>query len=194
MRPGDPILAEKTKYLWRGILRKTISVLFLVLALSFMGFAQEYHNKAEVFAGYQWTNVGPGNGADRVNMNGWNGQLSGYFNKSVGITADFSGAYKSESGATLHLHSYMFGPTFRVPNEKVTPYVHALFGATRLSGSALQFSAAENAFAYALGGGVDVSTGKKVAIRLGQFDYVGSHFESQNQNNFRYSAGIVFKF
>lgn len=158
-----------------------------------MAVAQDYH-KAEVFAGYQWTNVGPGAGADRINMNGWNGQLSGYFNRSVGITADFSGAYKSESGASLHLYSFMFGPTFRVPSEKVTPYVHALFGAARLSGSALNLSASENAFAYALGGGVDVNANKNVAIRIGQFDYVGSHFESENQKNFRYSAGIVFKF
>ncbi len=174
-------------------MRKTLFVLVLVFACSLMAVAQDY-NKAEVFGGYQWTNVGPGAGMDRLNFNGWNAQLSGYFNKNVGITADFAGAYKSESGASLHLYSYLFGPTFRAPGKKITPFAHALFGAARLSGSALDLSAAENAFAYALGGGVDVNAGKHAAIRIGQFDYLGSHFESENQKNFRYSAGIVFKF
>jgi hypothetical protein len=51
----------------------------------------------------------------------------------------------------------------------------------------------------ALGGGLDVSAGKHLAIRLGEFDYVLSRYSNpltstSNQNNFRYCGGLVLKF
>lgn len=175
------------------ILRKTLFILILICCCSLMMVAQD-HSKADIFAGYQWTNVDFGSGIDRQNFNGWNGALTGYFNENFGITADFSGAYKSESGADVKIHSFMFGPTLRMPGEKATPFVHALFGGARASGSALDLSASENALAYAFGGGVDVNAGKKFAIRIAQFDFLGTRFSSENQKHFRYSAGVVFKF
>jgi opacity protein-like surface antigen len=174
-------------------LRKTLLILILICSCSLFLVAQD-HSKAEVFGGYQWTNVDFGSGTDRQNFNGWDAALTGYFNKNFGITADFSGAYKSISGADVKLHSFMFGPTFRAPMEKATPFFHALFGGAHASGSALGVSASENAFAYAIGGGVDVNAGKNFAIRIAQFDYLGTRFSSENQKNFRYSAGVVFKF
>ncbi len=164
-----------------------------MVACSLTVIAQD-HSKAEVFGGYQWTSVDGGSGADRVNANGWNAALTGYFNKNFGITADIAGAYKSEFGVDAKVHSFMFGPTFRFEGEKATPFVHALFGAAHASAGFEGLSASENSFAYALGGGVDVNATKKVAFRIAQFDYLGTHFASENQKNFRYSAGIVFKF
>ena len=82
-----------------------------------------------------------------------------------------------------------------MPMDKATPFVHALFGGGHLSadesGTNLFTS---NGFVYAIGGGLDLNTSKNLAIRVGQFDYLGSRFESTNFKNFRYSAGIVFKF
>src|SRR5512141_1465817 len=94
--------------------------------------------KAEVFGGYQYTSADFG-GVSRSNLNGWNGQLSGYFNRNFGITADFAGSYGSPDGGLglggldTKLYSYMFGPTLRAPMGKATPYVHALFGASHLT-------------------------------------------------------------
>jgi opacity protein-like surface antigen len=173
-------------------MRKTLFVTILVLACAFAAMAQEAP-KAQVFGGYQWTSVDFGSGIDRQNFNGWNAALDGYFNKNFGITADFSGAYKSENGADVKIHSYMFGPTLRMPGEKVTPFVHALFGGAHASGSALGMSAASNGFAYAFGGGLDLNAGKNFAIRVGQFDYLGTRFEIESQKNLRDSGGVVFK-
>ena len=72
-------------------MRKLLFVVTLILAFSFMAAAQDAP-KAEVFGGYQYTNADIG-GVDRVNLNGWNAQLSGYFNRNIGITADFAGMY-----------------------------------------------------------------------------------------------------
>lgn len=170
-------------------MKKMLLVVFLICACSLFTFAQE-NPKAEVFAGYQWTSVDFGSGVDRQNFNGWNGALTGYFNKNLGITADFSGAYKTIAGENAKLHSFTFGPTLRAPMGKATPYFHALFGGAHASGAGMS----ENAFAYAFGGGLDVNVGKRAALRIGQFDYFGTHFQSENQKNFRYSAGVVFKF
>ncbi len=171
-------------------MRKLVVFSVLMLAFSFTALAQ----KADVFGGYQYTNIDAG-GLDRYNFNGWNAALTGYFNKSFGITADFSGAYGSPFSESTKLHSYMFGPTLRLPTPKVSPYVHALFGGAHLSASGVS----DSAFAYAIGGGVDVGWHGPIAFRLGQFDYLGTRFNgggigNDNQSNFRYSTGIVFKF
>jgi hypothetical protein len=158
--------------------------------------AQDY-NKAEVFGGYQWTNVDDlGSGLGRQNFNGWNGAVSGYFNKNLGFTADFAGAYKSDSGVTAKVHTYTFGPTVRVRMDKATPFVHALFGGGHASvtASGVGGLGSSNGFVYVLGGGFDLNASKNVAVRVGQFDYLGAKFESTNFKNFRYSGGIVFKF
>jgi len=51
----------------------------------------------------------------------------------------------------------------------------------------------ETAFAWAIGGGVDWNLKERLAIRLGQFDYLPTYFGSTTQNNIRYSAGVVFR-
>jgi hypothetical protein len=116
---------------------------------------------------------------------------------------------------------FLFGPQYsfrRVP--RVTPFVHALFGAVQGStistpivvtpavcpspgpcqGPSLGPSATiapETAFAMALGGGLDVKVRNHVWIRLFQADYVRQDF-SQNPgspgsiNTARISAGVVF--
>jgi hypothetical protein len=78
-------------------------------------------------------------------------------------------------------------------SERFTPFAHALFGGARSSSSVFGFSASETAFAMALGGGVDIGS-RNLAFRIGQFDYLMTRFGGVRQNDFRYSAGIVFRF
>jgi len=175
-------------------LRKTILVCMLILASCTFMVAQDNNNKAEVFGGYQWTSVDFGSGVSRQNFNGFDGALTGYFNQNLGITADFSGNYKTIEGVSAKVYTYTFGPTLRVPMDKATPFVHALFGGGHATAGVEGASVSSNGFAYAIGGGLDLNATKNVAIRIGQFDYFGTRFESENQKNFRYSAGIVLKF
>jgi len=44
-----------------------------------------------------------------------------------------------------------------------------------------------------LGGGLDLRISKRIAVRLIQVDYTPTFFGSGRQDNFRISAGIVFR-
>src|SRR5690348_14626605 len=63
--------------------------LALVVGLGVLLFAAaaQAEPKAELFGGYQYTHPDGG-----PSLNGWNGALTGNFNKTFGITADFSGS------------------------------------------------------------------------------------------------------
>jgi len=113
-----------------------------------------------------------------------------------------------------NLFTYLFGPQIKVRAHHLQPYGHLLFGGahTNVYGNAFQticqpivggctLSKAPSAEAFAMdfGGGVDIPVGRHVAIRPAQFDYLLTRFSnpftgSNNQNNFRYSAGVLFSF
>jgi opacity protein-like surface antigen len=168
-------------------------VISILLVFSLIAVGQD-NPKAEIFGGYQYTRINPGQGLHGDNLNGWNASVSGYFNKYLGISADFSGIYGSPFGVSLHVYPYMFGPIVRVPNSsKITPFVHGLFGATHISASA-GGSTSDNSFAMAFGGGLDANINSRFAVRLAQADYLHTQLFDSTQHNFRYSAGIVIKF
>jgi hypothetical protein len=57
-----------------------------------------------------------------------------------------------------------------------------------------------NAWDFIIGGGFDIPLTKSIAIRPAQFDFVLTRFGNgftkgnNNQSNFRYNGGIVFRF
>jgi opacity protein-like surface antigen len=175
--------------------RQFCAVFIFLLLSSLNTFAQD-HPKAEVFGGYQYTRVNPEGSGTGFNFNGWNAALTGNVNKWFGITADFSGAYKTISGVSVKAHTYTFGPTIFVRgNENFTPFVHALFGGFHGSAGFQSLSASTNGFAMFVGGGLDVKATDHLALRVGQFDWALLHAEgSSEKKNFRYSGGIVFRF
>jgi opacity protein-like surface antigen len=178
---------------------RVLAVLVFAAVVPFHVLAQDAP-RAEVFGGYQYFRVGTGTGSiSDFNINGWNASLSGYFNKYFGITADFSGAYGTPKilGVPVDnkLHTFMFGPVLRLPNPThFTPFVHALGGAARQSGAFLGTGISETDAAWALGGGVDLNIAPIISVRLGQADFLQIRSNGSNQNNFRYSAGIVLRF
>ncbi len=180
-------------------MRKISVLLAIVVVFTLGAFAQD-QSKAEVFGGYQYTSVDDNiNGSGHVGLNGWNAALTGYVTEHLGITADISGAYGTPNVAGFDVKTkdyfYLFGPTVRTAaGDKASVFVHALFGGAHASGEVSGISATDNAFAMALGGGLDVKASKNVSLRVGQFDYLYSHFSGEKQNNFRYSAGVVFHF
>jgi len=131
------------------------------------------------------------------NLNGW--ELSGTYNatKWFGATADFSGHYGSVLGSSDHLQTYLFGPQIRFPG-RVSPFAHVLFGGAHeaLGGnSAPQISAGSaNAFAAAVGAGIDIKVAHFVSFRAIQLDYLMTRFGSATQNQPRVSAGVVLRF
>lgn len=169
-------------------MRKVLMTLVVVCVTALPLLAQEDY-KAEIFGGYQYSRI------SGANFNGWTGSVTGNLNNWFGITADVSGAYKSDGGASLHAYNFLFGPTVSYNhNEKVKPFAHALFGISHAGAGFFGLSATDNSFGMALGGGVDVGVHKNVAVRLVQADYFLTHFGGTSQNNARISTGLVFRF
>jgi len=190
-------------------MKKFFILVACVSLLSFPLMAQD-DSKVEVFGGYQYLHTGSitidgqtiPNSSE--NWNGWNAAATGYFNKYFGVTGDFSGNYKTISGVSGHVYTYTGGPVVAYREGKINPYVHALFGGIRLTGSALGSSASINGFTMAFGGGVDYQVHKHVSVRPIQADWIYYHFGSQTvagvpipsfsqSNNVRISTGIVLR-
>jgi hypothetical protein len=156
-----------------------LGLLLLVLALIAVPAVAQ---KVEIFGGYQFTHLNPA-----YNASGWNASLTGNFKHVLGITADFSGAYKSN----IDFHSYTVGPVLTARLPVVQPFVHALFGGATLSGGGESISG----FAMLVGGGLDVGFRKGLGFRIVQVDWISTHFRDfTNNSNGRVSAGIVLKF
>jgi hypothetical protein len=175
-------------------------VCFIVALCSFAAVAQEY-SKAQVFGGFQYTSFDAFN-IQHVNLLGWNAQFTDYLNKPFGMTGEVTGSYGSPTvggiGTSLPTYTFMFGPTMRAPLGKSTPFVHALFGAAHMSNSKGAYSS--TGFAYALGGGWDVTLSKSLDWRVMQIDFFASRLNdatgtgNPQQNNFRFATGIVYRF
>ena len=133
-----------------------------------------------------------------LNLNGWN--IGGAF-KVLGplaLAADYSDTSGSFQGANTHLKTYLIGPQLRFPGP-ISPFAHFLIGGAHEStdsanGPIITASPTRNAFATALGGGLDLKLLPLLSVRPIQIDYLLTHFNSNTQNQFRYSAGIVVRF
>lgn len=197
-------------------MKKSLIVVLVVLFAA-VAFAQETP-KVEIFGGYAYTNVDLKKdltGMDRQSMNGWDADVAAHLTKNFSIVGDISGAYKNQDVSTpdisgtakLRVYNYLFGPRVSMSSGKISPFAEALFGISRVSvggdvsglGSA---STASNNFGMAIGGGLDVSAGKNISIRVVKFDYMLTRFknellgvtDAQSLNNFRFATGVVFKF
>jgi opacity protein-like surface antigen len=172
------------------MLKKTLCSMCLVFLALMPVFAQDVP-KAEVFGGYSWAGG---------NFHGWNASVTGNVNKRFGIVADFSGHYGSELEGTILVkkdaHSFLFGPrvSFR-RGKKATPFVYALFGATRFHESAIvagqKLSDSDTGFSSAFGVGLDVKVNDRVAIRAFQIDYFRPNFFGEAHNRGRLAFGVV---
>ncbi|HET7441157.1 MAG TPA: hypothetical protein VFJ47_07645 [Terriglobales bacterium] len=176
-------------------MKKLIGVALFLCLVSLMAAAQEGSNgKAEIFGGYQYTKFDGG-----LNANGFNGAVTGNLNRWFGVTADFSGAYGSQSGVDTKTYTYTFGPQVSMTSGKITPFAHALFGGVHESASAnvlgTTVSASTSGFAFMMGGGVDAKMGRSLGLRLIQFDWMSLHANSvTDNNNMRISTGLVLHF
>lgn len=137
--------------------------------------------RVEIFGGYQFTHLQPA-----FNANGWNASLTGNFKHVLGITGDFSGAYKQN----VHVLTYTVGPVLTARLPVVQPFVHALFGGITESDGG-----SRSGFAMVVGGGIDVGLRKGIGFRIVQADWLSTRYSGNTFNrNVRASMGIVLKF
>jgi len=157
--------------------------------------AQDEHPRAEAFGGYSYVRVS--DQGTSVNLNGGSGAISVNPNHWNELVADFGGYHFNQSGVSGSVITYLFGPKIAFRGERVNPFAQALFGGAHISVPIGSSSASENAFAMALGGGLDVKVAQHFAVRLIQAEYLMTKFNdgaNNRQNNARISAGIVVRF
>jgi opacity protein-like surface antigen len=172
---------------------------------------------------------------ERTGLHGINVEATGYLTPRFGLTGDFSyhardrdftPAGGGEGDIDTRVIQFMGGPQVRFPNQtRATPFLRALFGVanTRFNVSSSTqtagggnvtstFSTNATDFAMALGGGLDVRVGERVALRVFQLDYnpvflrersisvLGgagaiqpTRLESNRQDNIRLGFGVTFK-
>ena len=171
------------------ILSKTFGFTCLIF-LNFLPVMAQEVTKVEVFGGYSWAGG---------NFHGWNSSVTGNVTKRLGIVADFSGHYGDELEGSILVkedaHSFLFGPRFSFRRKRLSPFVYALFGATRFHQSATvsgqKFSASDTGFSSAFGGGLDIKVNDRIAIRSFQIDYFRPNFFGEAHNRGRLAFGVV---
>lgn len=175
-------------------MRKLACVSALFLALSLCAAAQDY-SKAEVFGGYSYLHANvAGSG---FTFNGGSGSFAFNPGHWWGVVADAGVYHNKDFGVSTTLISYLFGPRFAYHGAgRATPFAQALFGGARADTSFIGISGTENAFAMALGGGIDARVTHHFAFRVAQAEYLMTKFNdglNNRQNNLRLSTGIVYR-
>lgn len=176
------------------------------LAFSCSAWAQDGNATApkyEFSGAYSYLRGNAGNFGASFNTNGVSGSAAYNFNPRLGVVGDV-GFYKFgglPSGLTSSMYTFLAGPrlSFR-KYERVQPFAHVLFGFGHLTASrdSVGVHAAENGFALVPGAGIDLFVKESLAVRAFQFDFVRTNFDRSNglgttQNNWRISAGVVFR-
>jgi len=178
-------------------MRKLMIMCGLVLLGGVSAKAQE-NRGFEISGNYQYVRINPGNGASGSNCQGGAGSVGAYLTARVGVIGEFGGCKVTglPSGYSAHTLNYLFGPRLYFPTHgRVFPFVQALFGGERASGSVGGVSAgSDSAFAWTAGGGADVTLTRHVSLRALQVEYLYTHFGGASQNNLRLQSGLVWRF
>ncbi|MBI3933840.1 MAG: outer membrane beta-barrel protein [Acidobacteria bacterium] len=207
------------------MMRNFVRLFSMLVCFSLSAWTQDEVPRVEVFGGYSIlhpnipADIGGGGAEGEAaaeigefalgNLLGWGASVTVNVNRVLGITADFSGHYKDldvsfegdRVDANADLHTFLFGPKITIRNERVSPFVHALFGFGRVgasgsvNGDSSEFE--ETGFAASVGGGVDVLAHSNVAVRAIEFDYFPyrtGNGDTFTFNNVRLCSGVVFRF
>jgi opacity protein-like surface antigen len=211
-QPGDkqePVVTYRRNL----FMRKLILGLVLIACGGLVEAQTSADPKNEFFAGYSYQSADINTltiDPQRTSQNGVNLEYTRNVTRNVGITGDFSAHFHRDSttstGSTFtrkrDQYALLGGLQFKAHNNgRLQPFAHALFGVALFrgftsditpSGTVFTFDDA-TAFGMALGGGLDIRTGKRIDVRLIQVDYNPTHFGSAWQHNVRFSIGTVFK-
>ena len=188
-------------------MRISIAVVLLFVAVSAGRlWAQEQPSELEAYVGYYYTRFNINANAPGIapsatyNGNGGGGQIEYNVNRWLGAVGDLGGfiATSSGNGAFAGAGStYLFGPRVNFRRGKVTPFAEILFGGIRTTDGIARQTGTEYNFAMTVGGGIDFKVSKHVSVRPVQVDYFLTKIPdglNNRQNNFRLSAGVVFRF
>jgi hypothetical protein len=171
----------------------------------------------------------------RRDFNGFDGSITYNVSKYIGITADITGHFKTQAyvdkftppGVTQtvsnqeRLYNFLGGVQIKNNSKaaRFKPFAHALVGVARYSNRQQQtldlfpqfnftIDDRETALALKLGGGLDIRAGKRIDVRIFEFDYnpvfVGDRqpksiagpfssvtFAGKTAHNYTFGVGLV---
>jgi opacity protein-like surface antigen len=203
--------SRKQTSILRGRYLLMFSLALLALGLSDRARAQAIQwPRVDIFAAYSYLRSTTAISGEPINLDGGSFSAAFYLNRWLGVAGDV-GVYHAGNIAnqfSLTLWSYQAGPRVRLHNDtRFTPYGQFLIGGGHAGGtlytSSLGFGlapiGANNSFLFTVGGGLDCRLNGRIGIRIVQAEYLRSEFLNgssvgHQQNNFRLSTGIVFKF
>lgn len=185
-------------------LRMVVCLLTFISLGGAATFAQETP-KVDIFAGYSYVRANPGpRSGDSFSLNGGSASFTYHIKDWISGVADFGGYHNGNilgTGVDGTLSTYLFGPRLSYRSyHRVTPFAETLFGVAHGSATIAGVTGpTQNAFAMAIGGGVDYRISNRLSLRPLQVDYLLTRFKqgtpnNQNQNNLRASTGFVIHF
>jgi hypothetical protein len=190
----------------RSLRRTCWIVAVCCLAVIFPGAARAQRaagtsSQLDVSVDYSYVHASSPNTAFGDVLQGGSVSVAYKFHWHWGVAGDFGGYVYTglNPGSTAELTTYMVGPRYTVgSSNRFSPFVQVLAGGSRLTAHFGSSEGAENGFAMAVGGGVDVRVGHHIAVRVLQAEYLMTRFwyantGDENQNTLRLSAGIVFR-
>ena len=196
-------------------LQRVVTLVLLLFVCTRLAHAQDDERKVEVFVGF--SAIAAQNALTNKDINTFDGltpaqiralagfdlldneryvpgygieaNVTRYFSKHVGLSADFSG-YRRQANARIadtlfkanhSIYYFLAGPQARfLSGRRASVFVHALAGAARTSVSYRENGITDpvtaddtsTRFAMAFGGGVDLRISKRISARIFQLDYV----------------------
>ncbi|MBZ5660892.1 MAG: porin family protein [Acidobacteriia bacterium] len=182
-------------------MRKLLCVLGLV-CLASVGAAAQDVPRVDLFGGYSYVHTGPGVSASAFNANGGVGSVALNLTSWAGLVGEVGGIHATTIGNTsvsATALTFLAGPKIAFfQRSSLSPFVQALAGVVRTDPGFNQTPNTHYTFAFSPGAGLDWNATHHFGIRLGQVDYLLTRIPTStnqvNWNNFRYSAGVVFRF
>jgi hypothetical protein len=128
------------------------------------------------------------------NLNGFNMSLVFYpHGGHIGADGEFAAAFAPEAGVNTTMALGMGGARYRVDaGHGIELWAHGLVGGAHFTPQTAYGST--NAFAFEVGGGVDLNPRHGRLGYRAQVDMVGTRFFGTHQYNPKISLGIVYKF
>jgi len=195
-------------------MRKILLIALLLMFCGVVAVAQDDYHKFELGGGWNYLHYASGGG---VSGNLSESSTSGlfidgtyYFKKWVGLTMEFSlnqktfpiGELSRTAAFDTNLYDITWGPRFKGHYGRVEPFGHGLLGFSRISAKPAvsnPTNLSDTAFAFKIGGGIDVGLSKHFAARLAEVNYYATRFgtiqinNKGTQNNFTVGVGIVVR-
>jgi outer membrane immunogenic protein len=137
-------------------------------------------------------------------MQGGKAEFRAAFSRHISLVGEIAGTHANSINTAheeISLVSYLFGPRVSWRVHRFTPFAQGLVGGVHgfdaIFPSSNNSASVPDAFAVAIGGGLNIGLSRHLAVRPFQADYLMTELpntDANRQNSLRLGAGIVFRF